>query len=280
MRFINLNFVTGFSALVALASAANAQVNIVNTIGNGSKWGINNTRGNGAPIGYDPDVNNALAPVTPQTAGYAVLPFTINGGLFVTSLSQVDIVLNIQPSSGVNSNLASLSGAIVAANNSNSLSQSGLSASDFFSFDTTPNNNPVDAANGDGTTHIFSATNLPAYTLLPNTTYWLVIAPKKGLGATSGDSLLDFGILNDLNAGRVAQSGGALSNPYSTVGGGLVETQGANAGDTLTPITFGAGAGYFGARISGNTVPEPSSLLIMAGGLLATGGTIVRRRRK
>ena len=284
MRFYNSNFKSGVSAaaLFALAVSANAQTTILDTIGTGSKWGIGQTRTNAVAVGYDASPAVPAVPTTAATAGYAVLPFTISDTASVQSLSQVDIVMNLQtPATGI-SNLPSLSGAIVAANASGSLSLTGLSASDFFSFDTTPNSNPINPAFGDGFTHIYSATGLGAVNLIENQTYWLIIAPKKGLGAQSGDALLDYGLLNDRVLGDVTGSGGSLTNPIATVGQGLYERQGANAGDTLLGATVGRGTGspaYFGARIIGTAVPEPSSLFALAGGIALAGGTLLRRRK-
>ena len=282
MRFTNTTFKTlaGVSALFA-CGGANAQTKIVDTIGNGNGYGIGLTRSSAAAIGYDP-LTQVIAPNTPQTAGYAVLPFTISNAASVQSLSEVDIVLNIQPSSGTTSNLPSLSGAIVVAPASNSLSLTGLTSANFFSFNTSPNTTGV---RGDGLTHLYSATGLGAYNLTKNNTYWLVIAPKAGLAAQAGDTLLDFGALNEVAAtgvSSVASSNALLSNGFATVGQGLFERQGANAGDTLSAATLGRGAGqpaYFGARIIGTAVPEPSSLLAMAGGIVMAGGLIIRRRR-
>ena len=283
MRSMNFNntVLVGVTALLSVGISAQAQVNIVDTIGNQAKWGIGNSKQIGVPVGYDADVNgNPGIPGTPQTAGYAVMPFTLSN-TFVQGVSEVDIVATLQPGSGTSGNLGSLSGAIVAANTAGSLSLTGLSSSDFFSFDTTPSNNPTDPSQGDGFARVYSATNLPTYNLSPNTTYWLIVAPKKGLGASASDALLDFGLFDDQRASNITASAGSLSNSYATVGQGLAEQQGANAGDTLSPIRFGTSAqpGYFGARITGNAVPEPSSLLVMAGGLLPFAVRAVRRRK-
>ena len=154
----------------------------------------------------------------------------------------------------------------------------GLTPASFFSFDTTPNGGDPSNNNpnvGDGITHLYSATGLPSYMLDGGQTYWLVIAPKKGLGAKAGDTLLDFGLWNSRNANFVTQSGGAVTNPYAVVGAGLAEQSGANAGDTLSAIN-----GYFGATISGTVVPEPSSVLALVGGVVMAGGLTLRRRKK
>ena len=167
---------------------------------------------------------------------------------------------------------------------SNSLSLTGLSSSAFFSFDTSPNVNPnqVNFPNsGDGITHVYSATNLGAYSLTKNQTYWLIIAPKAGLAAQAGDPLLDYGIWNYRVASDVATSGGSLSSPFATVGQGLAEQMGANAGDLLNGVTLNRvpQPAYFGARIIGTAVPEPSSLLAVAGGVLIAAGLLARRRK-
>ncbi len=283
MRIFNTTFktLTGVSALLACGVTANAQSDIVNTIGNGSQWNIGQTYTASAPIGFDAN-SSPNAPASAATSGYAVLPFTIANDTSINSISEVDIVFNAQTGTSGNTNLPSLSGAIVAANASNSLSLTGLSSGDFFSFDTTPNNNPLGAANGDGITHIYSATNFGSYNLTKNQTYWLVIAPKAGLAAQAGDTLLDYGLWNNRLASAVTTSGGSLTNSYATVAQGLAEQQGANAGDTLTGTRIGRNGGqpaYFGARISGTAVPEPSSVLALAGGVLMAGGLLARRRK-
>ena len=285
MRFYNTTFKTllGVSALLVCGGAARAQTSLVDTIGSGARWGIGLTRTNAAPVGYDSG-GNGIAPAAPAQSGYAVLPFTIADGVTINSLSEVDIVFNIQQGTGATSNLPSLSGAIVPANAVGSLSLTGLSASSFFSFDTSPNRNPNQAAfpnSGDGITHVFSAANFGSYTLTGNQTYWLVIAPKAGLAAQAGDPLLDYGLWNSRLATDVTASGGSLNSAFAAVGQGLAETQGANAGDTLTGTTLGRArqATYFGARISGNAVPEPSGLLALAGGLVMAGALLIRRRK-
>ena len=74
MRFTktNVTALSGVTALLTLGAAANAQINIVNTIGNGSKWAINGSRSASQPIGYDPA--SVIAPNTTAEAGYARPP--------------------------------------------------------------------------------------------------------------------------------------------------------------------------------------------------------------
>jgi hypothetical protein len=108
------------------------------------------------------------------------------------------------------------------------------------------------------------ATQVPSFALFP-------------LGVTSGafDQTLDLTLASSWNPAFVTANGGTAAGAEAAFVSGL------NAGDAYFNIHTARPNGFPGGEIRGfyTTTPEPSTVALMAGGLLALAGVGMKRRR-
>ena len=258
----------GAALLSGLTARADTPTLILDTYGNGAQWAVTGPSSPGAPIGYDPDGGGAnFAPNDPYKAAYAAMPFTVTAlpsGQNV--INSIDIVLNIQSATGLNSNIPALTGVILKVPAGvTSLAAAGITQiGSSFKFDTSGSADPINPLLGSGITQLVAALNLSQsnITLVPNQNYLLLIEPKDGLNPGGSDLLLDYAIWLARASSRIAQSGGSLMTAYTKVSQAQDTFLSTNIGDALTlqPVTVGNGQiAYFGARIS---VAAPASATV------------------
>jgi hypothetical protein len=271
-------------SLLALSGAVNAQT-IINSIGNGGAFSLGQNATNGGQfIGMDNTASAPATPRTPETAGYVAQPFTLNalpGGATRGRVNSVEVVLNLKSPMGmVSSNLDRLYGAFFIPGNDPTTGLPSLAAStqvgDFFQFDTSAVINPIMPGAGDNQARIYSAPNVfdAAAFLGDSRNYYLVIAPTDSLNAPANTPLLMYGLALGRTATQIGNSGGAISNAFTTLTAEAYETGGAQVGSTLT---FRNGA-YYGVRV-GVAVPEPSGVLMLLGAAIPVGAFAFKRRR-
>lgn len=275
--------------MVAFTGAVHAQsVMIVDTIGTGTAFNVGSGQTNGKFIGSDPGAGTR--PETNTTAGYAVLPFTVNSLALGGQVDSVTLAMNLQAPLGTRTDsfLSLLSAAIIEAPASLSLSATGLTSNDFFGFDLSPNEGLLGNPNlGDNTVHLYNSIGAKSRTnITQGKTYWLVVAPKRGLNAQDSENVLSIGVWQHRGAVQINGSPateGRLDNGITTVGQGLSEAYfnaGANPGDILVPTATQANLPlYFGAKISIAPVPAPSSLVALLIGAVPGGLLFARRKR-